>query len=126
MRFWKFNGVGVIGFAVQVVTLAALLQLDVPYLFAIAVSVEAAILHNFVWHERWTWSDRPVSGVARLGRLWRFHALNGVISLAGNLLITQLLVEHAGMPVIPANVVSVIACAVGNYAATERLVFRIP
>jgi putative flippase GtrA len=126
MRFWRFNGVGVLGFALQVVTLAALLHLEVSYLIAVALSVEAAILHNFVWHERWTWSDRPVSGLARLGRLCRFHALNGAISLAGNLLITQLLVEHAGMPVIPANVLSVIACAVGNYAATERLVFRIP
>ena len=26
------------------------------------IAVEAAVLHNFGWHERWTWRDRPRAG----------------------------------------------------------------
>jgi hypothetical protein len=55
------------------------------YLVSTAAAVEAAVLHNFAWHQRWTWRDRrPASAHETLGRLLRFHALNGAVSLAGN------------------------------------------
>src|SRR3954469_20693826 len=117
MRFWRFNGVGVIGFAVQLGVLAVLLHVGMHYLAATALAVEAAVLHNFLWHEQWTWRDRPAAGRARLSRLWRFHALNGVVSLAGNLLLMRLLVGLLGMPPIPANVAAVLACALVNFTA---------
>ena len=124
MRFWRFNGVGALGFAVQLGVLALLLRVGVHYLLATVVAVEAAVLHNFLWHERWTWRDRPAAGRARFERLWRFHALNGAISLGGNLLLMRLLVGSLGVPAIPANLCSVIACAFLNYGASNRLVFR--
>ena len=65
MRFVRFNGVGVFGFAVQIGALASLLHAGMPYLPATAVAVELSILNNFLWHERWTWRDRPASGRAR-------------------------------------------------------------
>ena len=71
MRFWRFNAVGVLGFAVQLAVLALLVHGGVHYLAATAIAVEAAILHNFLWHERWTWADRPGRGRARAGRLLR-------------------------------------------------------
>jgi|SRR6478672_4029440 len=126
MRFWRFNGVGALGFAVQLGVLALLLRLGVHYLLATLVAVEAAVLHNFLWHERWTWRDRPAAGRARLDRVWRFHALNGAISLGGNLLLMRLLVGSLGMPAIPANLCAVLACAVLNYGVSDRLVFRDP
>jgi putative flippase GtrA len=126
MRFWRFNGVGVIGFAVQLGVLAVLLHVGLHYLAATALAVEAAVLHNFLWHEQWTWRDRPAAGRARLSRLWRFHALNGVVSLAGNLLLMRLLVGLLGMPPMPANVAAVLACALVNFTASDRLVFRMP
>ncbi len=59
-RIPAFIAVGVAGFAVQI---AVLLWLSTfwhwPYPVATALAVEAAVLHNFVWHERWTWRDRP-------------------------------------------------------------------
>ena len=32
--------------------------LHFDYLFATAIAVEAAVVHNFVWHEQFTWADR--------------------------------------------------------------------
>jgi putative flippase GtrA len=124
MRFWRFNAVGVLGFAVQLGLLALLVRLDVHYLVATAIAVEAAILHNFLWHERWTWADRtPGPASARLVRLARFHLVNGGVSLTGNLLLMPLLVRVCGLPVVLANTTAVLACAAVNFCGADRLVF---
>jgi putative flippase GtrA len=124
VRFVKFNSVGVVGFVLQLAVLATLLHAGVHYLVATMVAVESAILHNFIWHERWTWRDRPSAGRTRLARLWRFHALNGLVSLAGNLLLMRLLVGTLGLPAIVANTIAVLACSIVNYVAGDRVVFR--
>ena len=124
MRFLRFNGVGVAGFVVQLLVLAALLRLEIHYLAATALAVEAAVLHNFFWHERWTWADRPANGRARLARLGRFHALNGTVSLVGNLVLMRVFVGAFGVPAIPANLLSVLSCAAVNYFGSDRVVFR--
>jgi putative flippase GtrA len=124
MRFWRFNAVGVLGFVIQLAVLGLLVRLDVHYLVATALAVETAVLNNFLWHERWTWQDRPAAGRARLARLWRFHALNGAVSLAGNLSMMRLLVGAFGMPPLPANLLAVAACSVVNYFASDRAVFQ--
>jgi putative flippase GtrA len=123
-RFLRFNGVGVAGFALQITLLSVLVYLGVHYLVATALAVEAAVLHNFFWHERWTWADRPAGGRARLIRLARFHALNGLVSLVGNLLLMRLFVGTFGIPAIPANLLSVLMCAAVNYFGSDRVVFR--
>ena len=133
VRFPRFNGVGVVGFALQIALLALLLRLGLNYLPATAIAVELTVLHNFLWHERWTWRDRLAGaeapsrwlGAGRAGRLWRFHASNGLISLAGNLLLMRLLVGLLGLPAIPANLAAVLLCALVNFAASDRFVFRI-
>src|SRR5262245_9806318 len=123
MRFLRFNGVGVLGFAVQLGSLTLLMAAGLHYLAATVLAVEAAVLHNFAWHERWTWRDRPAAGAARLQRLLRFHALNGAVSLVGNLLLMRLLVGGLGLHAVPANLLSVLACALVNFALSDRLVF---
>ena len=125
-RFVRFNAVGIGGFAIQLGVLALLLRLGVHYLPATLAAVEAAILHNFLWHERWTWRDRPAGGPARLARLRRFHAVNGVVSLAGNVILMRLLVGGFGMPPVAANVAAVAACSLINYSSSDRIVFRRP
>jgi putative flippase GtrA len=121
IRWIRFNVVGAAGFAVQVVLLAALLRGGVHYLIATALAVEAAVVHNFVWHERWTWRDRMTGG--RADRLWRFHLLNGVVSLIGNVALMWLLVGAFGVPVVPANGVAVLVCSTLNFAAGHKLVW---
>ena len=65
LRWCKFNLVGGIGILVQVVALFFLRGvMHFNYLFATAIAVEAAVMHNFVWHEQFTWADR-VSGAPR-------------------------------------------------------------
>jgi putative flippase GtrA len=59
MRWCKFNFVGGIGIGVQFVALFLLKSvLHFNYLAATAIAVESAVVHNFVWHEQFTWVDR--------------------------------------------------------------------
>jgi dolichol-phosphate mannosyltransferase len=124
VRWVRFNAVGLIGVALQLALLAGLLRVGVQYLAATCIAVEATLLHNFFWHERWTWRDRVGGTDARVVRLWRFHALNGAISLGGNLLLMGWLTRDFGVPALAANAIAIGVCATLNFAAGDRLVFR--
>lgn len=79
-RWWKFSLVGAIGSALQLSFLALLDRWTRGhYLYATAVAVESALLHNFVWHQRYTWRDR--CGDSVITRLARFHLSNGLVSM---------------------------------------------
>lgn len=119
-RWCKFNLVGAIGVGVQLGTLALLTAVGIHYLLATVLAVEAAVLHNLVWHQNFTWSDRE-GGI--LVRLARFHATNGAISILGNLALMRLLVGGLGMPPVPANLMSIAACSLANFLAADRIVF---
>lgn len=127
-RWCVFNLVGVLGFAVQLGALFLLKRfVGLGYLTATALAVEIAVLHNFVWHEHMTWAD--VTSPLRHGvlqRLVRFHVANGIISIAGNIAITWLLVESLRTPYLLANAASVLICAVLNFVAADRFVFCRP
>lgn len=119
-RLLKFSLVGAFGIGVQLGVLTLLARWRLNYLLATGLAVEAAVLHNFVWHERFTWAER---GGRAFGRLLRFHLSNGVVSIAGNLLLMRLLVGKAGVPVLVSNVVSIAVCFVANYLVSDRWVF---
>ena len=127
-RWLKFNLVGAIGIVVQLLvlwTLNSVLKLD--YLVATALAVEAAVLHNFLWHERFTWADRAsVTRRQAVGRLLRFNLTTGLVSILGNLLLMRLLVGQTHLPALPANLVSIAACSLANFLASEYIVFRCP
>ena len=125
VRAAKFYAVGALGILVQLVALYFYKPLlDPHYLWATALAVETAILHNFVWHEFWTWSDRPSSGGERAARLWRFHVSNGLLSIAGNVLLMRLLVGTLGLHYMLANVIAIASLAVANFVLSELYVFR--
>jgi putative flippase GtrA len=114
---------GLLGVGVQLVSLAALAKYMDPRV-ATALAVEAAVLHNFAWHERFTWSDRSRPDHRRwLRRLLRFHLVNGSISMAGNVVLMHLLAVGMRLPLIPANMISIVACSVANFCAAEWFVF---
>ncbi len=95
LRWWKFNLVGAMGMVVQLSALAVLSRLVAGhYLYASAVAVELAVLHNFVWHVHFTWRDRCDRSVL-LSQLVRFHLSNGLVSLLGNLALMRVLVHEA-------------------------------
>ena len=123
-RWLTFNGVGAIGVAVQLGLLATLMKtFHWPVPLATTIAVEAAVLHNFVWHQRLTWRDRPVSTLGQLvQRLARFHVLNGSVSLVGNVLITTVL-SSLGMHPVVANTIAIVLCSTVNFLAGDRIVF---
>jgi putative flippase GtrA len=125
-RVWmKFNTVGLLGFCVQLFTLTLLKAgLGVNYLAATLIAVETAVLHNFTWHERWTWSERTRLNKADvLGRLLRFHLANGLISIGGNLLLMWILVSRVHVHYLLANIAAIATCSIVNFLASDRLVF---
>lgn len=124
-RWITFNMVGLAGVAVQLAALAALTGLlHLHVAVATLLAVEAAVLHNFVWHQRWTWRDRPAAGTREvMVRLARFHAANGLVSLVGNVIITTLL-AGAGLSPVLANLIAIAVCSLVNFAAGDAFVFR--
>jgi len=125
-RLLPFVAVGALGFAVQLAALQLLVSYaGVHYLVATALAVETAILHNFVWHSRWTWRDRlPLAGVdARLWRLVRFNGLSALSSVVGNVAITAVLVDRLRVPIVAANAIAVALVSGVSFAGLERWVF---
>ena len=85
-RWLAFNIVGARGLLVQLASLWALRSgLGLHYLVATALAIGLAIAHNFFWHVRWTWGDRPATRRELVRRLARFGMTNGAISILGNL-----------------------------------------
>ena len=124
-RWTKFSAIGGIGMGVHLGLLALFVHgWGMHYLMATALSVEAAVLHNFVWHCKWTWVDRPVTGISALAaRLFRFHMGNGLVSLAGNLFFMQLFAGVLGFDPLVASLLSIAPCAVVNFLVSDRWVF---
>ncbi len=126
-RWLAFSSVGTLGFGVQfsaLLVLAGWLQLN--YLLATAVAVELAILHNFLWHQRWTWSDRETMTARHmLGRLVRFNAGTAVTSIGGNLALMWAFVSLFEIHYAVANVMAVLSLSIVNFLFCDRLVFRL-
>jgi putative flippase GtrA len=121
-RFFRFSAVGAGGVLVQAAMLAILLRATgIHYLAATALAVEAAILHNFSWHRRWTWADRPGSGV--ILTLLKFNATTGAVSLIGNLLLMFLFVGVLSLNPQIANLITIGVCSLVNFALADRFVF---
>ncbi len=128
IHFIRFNMVGALGFALQSGALFVLTHGPYPfgYLTATAAAVELAILNNFVWHQLWTWDDRPSANSAEtLRRLAKFNLTNGLVSLVGNLILMSLLVGRFGLPVAVAYLISIATCSTCNFFLADRVAFYV-
>jgi putative flippase GtrA len=124
-RFARFNAVGALGIGVQLTVLWVLADLwGVAYLPATVAAVGAAVVHNFFWHQRWTWRDRRRRGLAALVAFTRFLGTNGVISIGGNVVVMLLLVGGGGMNSLAANAIAIAATGLLNFATTDAFVFE--
>jgi putative flippase GtrA len=126
LRWIKFNTVGGVGIVVQLGALALFRSvLHLEYLVATALAVETAVIHNFVWHERFTWRDRPAARRSQsLVRFAKFNATNGAVSLVGNLLIIRTLVGQFHMNYVIANLIAVTVCSLVNFLMSDWVVFE--
>jgi putative flippase GtrA len=124
-RFCAYSLVGLMGFAVQLAALLALSTLTgLRDWVAVALAVECAILHNFMWHERWTWVDRTggsCEGV--MTRLATFNLATGGFSIASNLGLTAFFATSFGLPLVVANACAVASLSLLTFLTSDRLVF---
>jgi putative flippase GtrA len=153
LRWCKFNLVGGIGIVVQFAALFFLRSvMHFHYLYATAIAVEAAVIHNFVWHEQFTWADRvrvpardPSGAEAQchsnklftaltrcatqkrygpsLRRLVRFNLTNGAVSVLGNLALMRVMVGQGHLNYLLANGIAIGLCSVANFLVSEEWVF---
>lgn len=119
-RLLRFNAVGLLGIAVQLLALR-LLASHTHYLLATALAVEAAVLHNYCWHWKWTWADRHAPPTS----FWRFQSTTGLVSILGNLFAMQILAGYLHLPLLAANLVSISLIYVFNFLVSDRYVFRL-
>ena len=125
-RWLKFNTVGAMGIVVQFAAFGLVFGLlRVNYLAATGLAVEAAVLHNFLWHERFTWKERVCGRCESARRLLRFHAGNGLVSILGNMALMAGLVGGLHWNHYLATGISIAACSLLNFAVSEWYVFRI-
>jgi len=125
IRWLKFNAVGGIGIGVQLIVLTILKSgLHLDYLIATALAVEAAVVHNFLWHERFTWAGK--AGKAGFARFLKFNLTTGLFSIAGNLLLMELLAGIFHLQYVVANIITIAACSLVNFAVSDRFVFQGP
>jgi len=121
LRWLKFNLVGGIGIVVQLLILVALTTgLRFNYLVATTLAVEGAVVHNFLWHERFTW---PQTGTGGWPRFVKFNLTTGALSIAGNLLFMKVLAGLGHMNYLLANGITIAACSVLNFLVSDSFVF---
>ena len=119
----RFNVVGVMGFALQMLTLWLLVRwADASAGVAVTVAVLAAVSHNFLWHERFTWPGLPRQ--RRMKRWLSFHLSTGTVSVMTNVGVTMVVMHVTGMPVLLANVVAVAVGSLASFWINDRLIFR--
>jgi putative flippase GtrA len=84
--------------------------------------VEAAVIHNYFWHERFTWVDR-VTG-SSLARFAKFNLTTGMFSILGNVVVMRGLVAGAHMNYLLANVLTIATCSLVNFLVSDWFVFE--
>ena len=93
--------------------------LKLDYLLATGLAVEIAVIHNFLWHERFTWADRPATGpMHSLVRLAKFNASNGAVSMVGNLGLMRLLVGELKFNYVAANFIAIVVVFAGEFSCS--------
>ena len=125
-RWFIFNMVGAMGALVQLSLLSFLLKfLRLDYFTATGLAVEAAILHNFFWHERWTWAERIKAEKRNYWkRLMSFNLTTGVLSIVQNLILMRIFMDKLKISCISANLFAIVSCSLFNYFIVDQVVFR--
>lgn len=123
IRFLRFNLVGALGVLVQLTTLAILNHaIPAHYLLTSTLAVELTLLHNFAWHMHYTWPETARHDP--IPQLVRFHLSNGLVSIAGNLVLMRLFVHTAHLPPLLANALTIAICGLANFLFAHRFVFQ--
>jgi dolichol-phosphate mannosyltransferase len=128
-RYLRFSFVGILGVFVRLGVVAAMVDLlGLHYLVGTAIGVEASLVHNFAWHERWTFKrlgkPLPPGAGPMAMRFIGFHAGSGLVSMLGTLAIMPVLVGWLGLHYLVANLVTIALGSIANFLLNDRLVYR--
>jgi putative flippase GtrA len=123
VRWVRFNLVGVMGFVLQTTTLSVLVRwAGLGTAAAVTIAVLAAVSHNFLWHEYFTWPNLPRE--SRFRRWLSFHLSTGILSVVSNVIVTMMVTRMTGLPLVASNVIAVATVSLANYWVSDRLIFR--
>ena len=129
-RFLRF---GLVGFSGVFVDMAVLYLLSDSSTLGLGLSrskviaSELAIINNFLWNDRWTFSDFAAKQSGKQQRLKRFIKFN-LICLVGiglNLIILNTLVNVFGMNRYLANLIAIAIVTVWNFWFNLKLSWRV-
>ena len=125
-RFGRFNLVGLLGSVLQLLLFyLSVKHLGLSAVKATPIAVELTLIHNFLWHEWFTWRyPRPIGFCERIVRLLMFHVGNGFTSLAGNTLLTHFLMEKLRVPALMSALAAIVICAPLNFVLADRWIFK--
>ena len=125
-RICRFILVGVFGAVLQVSLLYLFThRLGLSSIAGTLAAVEITVLHNFIWHERFTWRDRALTFERAALRLLRFHASNGLVSLIGNTALLYYLLDRLKAPIVPSALAAIFVCSLANFLLADRWVFAV-
>jgi dolichol-phosphate mannosyltransferase len=123
IRCLRFTAVGGVGVLVQLLVLAFLKSvLHMHYLIAAGLAVEFTVLHNYIWHDRFTWVDRRPE--RRFMRALKFNLTTGLSSMDGNVILMTLFVGSMHLGCLLANTFTIAIGAAVNFLISDRFVFR--
>jgi putative flippase GtrA len=122
--FRRFLVVGAIGFAINASVLALLLHFtDLPFYSAQIIGVEAALLSNFLFHDRWTFQSAEPAQLSRQKRVFLFH-VTSFLGAGVNSVVTISVHHFTHLPSI-IDLACGSACALLlNYLLSLRLIWR--
>jgi putative flippase GtrA len=123
-RLLLFALVGLSGLAVNSASLwlLSLKVFQIHFLFAAALATQTSTLWNFVLTDRLVFRTARSSGA--WSRMWRFFGMNNLALLLRLPMLAALV--HLGVPLLPANIVTLLAVFVVRYVISDRLIFTRP
>lgn len=124
-RLPRFLLVGAMGVLVNCTALWALVRYaHWHYLLAGAAAMQLAVLHNFIWHDHWTFLSHR-SKAPRLVRLGRYE-LSTLAGLLLNWVILYGLVEWGKLPLLFANLCGIASGTLLNFSLSKLWIWRHP
>ena len=120
-RIGAFAAVGLLGLAVNLLTMATLLALGTTYVLAALVAAEVSIVSNLALQERFVFADRRHAHPLRR-RVWRCLVFNN-LEAAARLPVLILLVEVLAVAALPAQALTIAAAFAARYAFVSKVVY---
>jgi putative flippase GtrA len=125
-RWLRFNAIGLMGTGVQLLLIFLLRTFfQLNYFVATLIGVQCSLIHNFFWHQHWTWKNSLRTGRKEsFQRFLRFNSTSGTISMMGNLGFTSVLVQAVHLPYFACNILAIGGTNILNFFLANNFAFQ--